>query len=199
MLVFSQPVWGHIPILLEEGINYSSEPVRVSEPEISWAYYGKLDGGPHLYQIISEKPFRLTVGLLAPYVGQPETSDLEFHIMNSGKKIVMMHNYTGWEKWYEPYGGQWYLRGPSHESQAPPGEYIIEVHSETNTEDYTLSIGHIERYQMPENTQRETSPNTQADRIKPATQETPGKNYVIPAITILAILFAIGLAVKRIL
>jgi hypothetical protein len=96
--------------------------------------------------IISDEPFNLYVSLLAPYIGQEESSDIEFHIMKDGEKIVMMHDYDNWEKWYEEFGGDWYLQGPVYEEQAPSGTYIIEVHSETNSEDYTLAIGRLERF-----------------------------------------------------
>ena len=136
----------HIPELVTEDRNYTLEPVLVEDPEISYAYYGKLNGGPHQYKIISEEPFLLYVSLLAPYTGQEESSGLEFHIMKDGVKTVMMHNYTNWTKFYEEYGGDWYLQGPEYETEAEPGTYVIEVHSATNTEDYTLAIGKTERF-----------------------------------------------------
>jgi len=136
----------HIPELVTEDRNYTTEPIIVTEPEISYAYYGKLYGSPHLYKIESEKPFHLYVSLLVPYVGQEEISDVEFHIIKDGEKIVMMHDYKNWTKWYEEYGGDWYLQGPEYEKEVEPGTYIIEVHSDTNTEDYTLAIGKMEQF-----------------------------------------------------
>lgn len=140
------PVSGaHIPELVLEDRNYTLEPFLVKDPEISYAYYGKLQGSPHQYKIVSEEPFRLYVSLLVPYVGQ-NTSGVEFHILEDGVKTVMKHNYTNWTLWYEEYGGDWYLQGPEHEADAGPGSYIVEVHSQTNTEDYTLAIGKTERF-----------------------------------------------------
>jgi hypothetical protein len=66
--------------------------------------------------------------------------------MKDGEKIVMMHDFKEWKKWYEEYGGDWYLQGPEYEADVGPGTYIIEVHSDTNTEDYSLAIGKIERF-----------------------------------------------------
>jgi len=138
--------YAHIPELVLEDRNYTTGPILVEEPEISYAYYGKLQGSPQLYKIESETAFHLYVSLLVPYVGQDETSDVEFHIMKDGEKIVMMHDYQNWTKWYEEYGGDWYLQGPSYEADVGPGTYLIEVHSDTNTEDYSLAIGKIERF-----------------------------------------------------
>ena len=137
----------HIPELVLEDRNYTNEPIVVEEPEISYAYYGKLQGSPQIYKIESDKPFHLYVSLLVPYVGQDETSDVEFHIMKDGEKIVMMHDYDNWTKWYEEYGGDWYLQGPSYEADVEAGTYLIEVHSDTNSEDYSLAIGSIERFE----------------------------------------------------
>ncbi len=139
--------YAHIPEIITEDRDYISDPIVVNEPEISYAYYGKLNGQPHNYKIVSEKPFHLYVGLLVPYVGQEETSDVEFHIMKDGEKIVMMHDYSNWTKWYEEYGGDWYLQGPAYEADVEPGTYIIEVHSDTNSEEYSLAIGNIERFE----------------------------------------------------
>jgi hypothetical protein len=136
----------HIPELVLEDRNYSTNPIIVEDPEISYAYYGKLQGSPQIYKIQSDRPFRLYVSLLVPYVGQEETSDVEFHIMKDGKKIVMMHDYQNWTKWYEEYAGDWYLQGPEYEADVEAGVYLVEVHSDTNSEDYTLAIGDVERF-----------------------------------------------------
>jgi hypothetical protein len=136
----------HIPELVLEDRNYTNEPIMVEEPEISYAYYGKLQSSPQIYKIESEEPFYLYVSLLVPYVGQDETSDVEFHIMKDGEKIVMMHDYDNWTQWYEEYGGDWYLQGPTYEADVEAGVYLVEVHSDTNAEDYTLAIGNIESF-----------------------------------------------------
>lgn len=146
LLSFSTISNAHIPELVLEERNYTTNPIIVEDPEISYAYYGKLQGSPHIYKIQSDKPFHLYVSLLVPYVGQNETSDVEFHIMKDGKKIVMMHDYENWTKWYEEYGGDWYLQGPEYEADVQAGVYLVEVHSDTNSEDYTLAIGDVERF-----------------------------------------------------
>jgi hypothetical protein len=147
IILLSLPIASaHIPELVIEDRNYTIEPILVNEPEISYAYYGKLKGSPQVYKIESDKPFHLYVSLLVPYVGQEETSDVEFHIMKDQEKIVMMHDYQNWTKWYEEYGGDWYLQGPEYEEDVEAGIYLIEVHSDTNTEDYTLAIGKVERF-----------------------------------------------------
>ncbi len=149
LLVFSVLVSvsiAHIPEIVIEDKDYTVDPIVVEEPEISYTYYGKLQGSPQLYKIESDKQFHLYVSLLVPYVGQEEISDVEFHILKNGEKIVMMHDYQNWTKYYEEYGGDWYLQGPSYEADVEEGTYLIEVHSNTNSEDYTLAIGKVERF-----------------------------------------------------
>ncbi len=136
----------HIPEIVPEDRDYAEEPIVVEDPETSYAFYGRLQGSPHLYKIESDKPFHLYVSLLVPYVGQEETSDVEFHILKDGEKIVMMHDYQNWTKFYEEYGGDWYLQGPTYEADVEAGTYLIEVHSDTNSEAYTLATGKIERF-----------------------------------------------------
>ncbi len=137
----------HIPEIVLEDRDFMKDPIIVKDPEISYAFYGKLQGSPQVYKIESDKPFRLYVSLLVPYIGQEETSDVEFHIWKDGEKIVMMHDYQNWTKWYEPYGGDWYLQGPTYEADVEAGIYLVEVHSDTNSEDYSLATGKIERFE----------------------------------------------------
>lgn len=146
LLISILNVSAHVPEIVDNEKNFMDEPVPINNPEVSKAFYGQLKGSPHRYLIESDEPFNLYVSLLAPYVGQEETSDLEFHIMKDGEKIVTMHGHDEWEKWYEQFAGDWYLQGPVYEAQVSPGTYIIEVHSESNTETYSLAVGRIESF-----------------------------------------------------
>jgi hypothetical protein len=60
----------HIPEIVLEDRDYTKEPIIVEDPEVSYAYYGKLQGSPQLYEIESDERFHLYVSLLVPYVGQ---------------------------------------------------------------------------------------------------------------------------------
>jgi hypothetical protein len=149
LLIFSISVsvyLANIPEIVLEDRDYMKEPIIEEDPETSYAFYGKLQRTPQLYKIESDKPFYMCVSLLVPYVGQGETSDVEFHIWKDGEKIVLMHDYQNWNKWYETYGGDWYLQGPTYEANVEAGTYLVEVHIDTNSEDYTLATGKIERF-----------------------------------------------------
>jgi len=137
----------HIPEIVLDDRDFMREPIIVKDPEISYEFYGKLQGSPQVYKIESDKPFHLYVSLLVPYVGQEGTSDIEFHIWKDSEKIVMMHDYQNWTRWYDPYGRDWYLQGPTYEADVEAGTYLIEVHSDTNSEDYSLATSKIERFE----------------------------------------------------
>ena len=88
----------HIPEIVLDDRDFMREPIIVKDPEISYEFYGKLQGSPQVYKIESDKPFHLYVSLLVPYVGQEGTSDIEFHIWKDSEKIVMMHDYQNWTR-----------------------------------------------------------------------------------------------------
>ena len=67
LFFFSSGLFAHQPKL----INYSpsiDKPHAVTDPEISKAYYGKLNGEPHYYIINSEKDFLFYTSILSPKI-----------------------------------------------------------------------------------------------------------------------------------
>ena len=67
ILFCSSNLLAHQPKL----INYSpsiDNPHQVIDPEISKAYYGKLNGEPHYYIIDSKEEFLFYTGILSPKV-----------------------------------------------------------------------------------------------------------------------------------
>ncbi|MGZ7050099.1 MAG: hypothetical protein ACXVHO_08840, partial [Methanobacterium sp.] len=52
---------------VELGVNTTpANPIIIQNPEVSQAFYGNLKGNPDYYQITSDKPFKLYLGLLVP-------------------------------------------------------------------------------------------------------------------------------------
>ena len=143
LLLLSTGAYAHQPRLI---LDYRAQPVAVDNPLISYAFYGTLDGAPEAYVIQSSEPFRLYVNLLAPYTGQAESSELGFKITKDGKEIAAFDNYSNWTRWYEEYGGDWYLYGPTYDDNVSAGEYVIEVYSDSNSEKYTLATGYEESF-----------------------------------------------------
>tara|TARA_B100000029_G_scaffold320840_1_gene313232 strand:+ start:332 stop:1015 length:684 start_codon:yes stop_codon:yes gene_type:complete len=151
LIFFFSKALAHQPKL----INYSpliNNPHKVTFPEISKAYYGKLKGEPHYYIIESETKFSFYAGITIPKVNDSytwisiEVLDLNNNILFSGDG----KNYQ-WKSWYEPYARDWYWLGPqigthNHKEfksslKIDAGTYLIRVFNENNVGSYSLAIG----------------------------------------------------------
>lgn len=154
ILIFSAAsgyhLYAHRPVIVgSEGSK--DNPVVVDRPQISWAYYGKLEGEPRYFKIVSAEPFTLYVNILVPDYepdGEPILShDLSFEIFK-GDKLV--HRVEGlgsrWKRFYEPYGKDHYYMGPEYEKVVEAGEYMVRVFNSTNRGKYSLAIGTIEKW-----------------------------------------------------
>ena len=111
-LLLSFKVLAHQPKL----INYSplkDNPHMVTSPEISKAYYSKLTGAPHYYQINSDKEFLFYTSILSPKVGDAHIS-FSIDVLDEGHKIIYRADGSDflWTAWYEPYARDWYWKGP---------------------------------------------------------------------------------------
>ena len=149
LFVFSFAVCGeayaHQPVIA--GMNSA---ISVKDPEISKAYYGVLAGQPAIYTIKSVKPFELYVNLLVPNVSNAKT-DFSLEIEKDGVSIQRLYGPDFfWMDFYEPFGDDYYLKGPEFESQAEPGLYTIKVYSQSNTGKYALAVGKTEKFGLLE-------------------------------------------------
>lgn len=132
----------HLPRLV--GVNSAENPVMVNDPEISQAFYGRLDGAPHYFNIVSPEPFVLYVNILVPeamgaridYVAEITHDNLLFRTLKDGV----------WNHFYEHFAGDAYIRGPEFEKLVEPGAYKITISNEDNLGYYILAIGKKERF-----------------------------------------------------
>ena len=130
-------------------------PYEVEEPEISKAIYSTLNGAPHYYRIQSDIDFDFYAGILAAKIGECaleqkfsfEVLDSEFHRID----LADGENFE-WTPWYEEYGKQWYWNGPEigknflSDRVYKAGTYYIKVFNNTNTGQYIMAIGDIEKF-----------------------------------------------------
>jgi len=153
----------------------SEEVTQIENPEVSQAFYAELKGKPDYYQITSEEPFKLYVGILVPdlegigkdisaeisrkYLHVEETSVNEDE--EEAAPILLDGLQYKWTRWYEPFGGDWYwegpeLRGNSPEEELPEGvevdegTYTIKVFSPDNEGKYALVVGEKEEFPLKE-------------------------------------------------
>jgi len=141
-----QAASAHQPVIVD------SEPaVTVSQPEISKAYYGELNGQPVSYTIKSSQSFNLYVNLLTPAKDNNQTL-LSAKITGPDNRLLSTLDGSNfaWEPYYEPFGGDNYYKGPEYRARVNAGEYRIQVTSAGNTGPYIIAIGETEQFTAQE-------------------------------------------------
>jgi len=139
-------------------INYSpsiDNPHNIADPEISKAYYSKLTGEPHYYQIKSNEQFLFYTGILSPKVSSAyEWFSLD--VIDKDNNIIYQADGSSfdWKAWYEPYARDDYWKGPEigletnkeFKTSFPleAGTYFIKVYNENNIGHYSLAVGEAE-------------------------------------------------------
>ncbi len=140
-------VSAHQPRIVVENL------VTVTEPEVSKAYYGQLDGSTHTYHISAAAPFRLYVSLVVPDI-DGQKKDVSAEIIKDGQASEPIAVLNGldfsWERFYEKFGADWYWQGPEYKGEASAGEYEIRVSSAANDSKYSLAIGEKEIFDFKE-------------------------------------------------
>jgi hypothetical protein len=123
-------------------------PIEVEKPEISKAYYRELEGGPEYYEINSDQDFLLYLNILTPDI-EGARKDFIVEVFQNNEVIFTLNNNNNnnnWGEFYEPFGGDNYLKGPELEKQANAGTYLIKVSNPDNLGKYSLAVGKIESF-----------------------------------------------------
>ena len=153
--MFISQAFAHKPVLNENSTYPSDAPYEIEEPEISKAIYSTLNGDPHYYRIHSDIDFDFYTGILAAKIGECalerkfsfEVLDSDFHRIDlaDGESFE-------WTPWFEEYGKQWYWNGPEigenflSDRVYDAGTYYIKVFNDTNTGQYIMAVGDIEKF-----------------------------------------------------
>jgi hypothetical protein len=151
LLLLVTAIYAHQPVIVKKESS-KDNPVLVKNSEISYAFYGELDGESHYYKIVSEKPFDLYVNILVPdYSPKSEPPitkhDISFEILKDNKSIFTVDgNNSEWKRFYEPYGRDHYYMGPEFDKNVGAGTYIVRVFNKNNTGKYSLATGKIEKF-----------------------------------------------------
>lgn len=140
----------HLPRIIEQ-----EQTVEVINPEISQAFYGRLQGTPVQYEIHSDVDFLLYANMLVP-----DLPDVRTDLSATGTRIekdgtvkiifVLDGKDHAWESFYEPFAGDRYLKGPEFEKKAEPGTYRIEISNPGNSGKYVLAVGKTESFTFAE-------------------------------------------------
>ena len=133
----------HQPRLVE------TETIDVIDPEVSKAYYGRLDGGPHAYRISSDAPFRLYVNLLIPDApgAEKSVSAAVIDVDAPDEPLAVLGGpLAAWEPFYEEYAGDDYFRAEEYVKEDAVGTYEVRVWSTNDQGAYSLAIGEKEEF-----------------------------------------------------
>jgi len=147
-LTAGSAVFAHQPNLI-----YSKPAdIVINNPEISQAFYDELKGEPRRYFINSDKDFNFYINLLVPEIANKKGRYSATVFLVNGDKDEEIGKLDGaiseWTEFYEPFGRDYYLKGPELEQQLVAGKYKIEVFSADNTGKYVLAVGKIEAYDI---------------------------------------------------
>ena len=153
-LSFAQSASAHLPRIIYN----QSNDIQVKDPEISQAFYDQLGGSPRNYLINSAVDFNLYINLLVPANSNSNGRySAKVFLVKDDKEgedeeIVFIDGQTDflWQEFYEPFGRDYYFKGPEFEKTLPAGDYKITVFSYENRGKYTLAIGKEEKFSVME-------------------------------------------------
>ncbi|MCU0678922.1 MAG: hypothetical protein MUC28_00550 [Planctomycetes bacterium] len=148
-LLAAPSVLAHQPRLVGE-----TEAVEITDPETSQAFYGELKGRPQIFEIKSETPFSLYLGLLVPDRTDSKKDFMAIAAKAGGEEIDNIITLDGrtalWPRYFEPFSGNHYLKGPEKKVEAAAGFYSIIVGNGLNEGKYVLAVGEKEEYPLDE-------------------------------------------------
>ena len=154
LVFYPLSIFAHQPKL----INYSpsfNNPHEVVSPEISKAYYSKLEGESHYYRIESDSDFLFYTGILSPKINDTYKW-LSLEVLDENKNVIYKAEGKdfSWSEWYEPYARDWYWKGPEIGTESnqefktsfmiDAGTYYIKVFNDDNAGHYSLAVGEAE-------------------------------------------------------
>jgi len=151
LIVFSSTAaFAHQPRLVTDQSSSESNPILIEDPEISKAYYGKIEQSSEYYKIVSNGEFFMYLSLQVPDIPN-QSKDLKVELEDeSGLQLAYFDgSMYRWEKFHEDFGNADYLSGPSTQMNLPSGIYSIKISGPENTK-YVLVTGQKEEFPLPE-------------------------------------------------
>lgn len=141
----------HQPRLEWAKNNTESNPIVVSNPEISQAFYGILSGHADYYQIKMDTGFALYVNIVVPDLPK-QRRDFIVDIRKESSAVSTRLDGTKFQRsgFYEEFAGDQYFQWPEFKRQVPAGTYNIMVSNKENQWKYSLAIGQIESFPLGE-------------------------------------------------
>ena len=164
LLVFfifpQQLTYAHQPRIVE------STTVKINNPEVSQAFYGEFKGAPVEFNIKSDKPFKLYVGLLVPDIPNVQKNiSAEIYRLKNGTYATIAFldgSNFNWTPFFEDFAKDNYFWGPEYKASdsikgkeligklVSAGDYQIKVFSPSNSGKYVLVTGFLELFPFSE-------------------------------------------------
>ena len=144
LLLFGGQSLAHQPVLV------GKDAIVIEKPAISRAFYDELKGRPRTYRIIAEAEFDLYINLLVPKNTNPlGRYSARVYQLTGNDRLPLAEingNASDWKKFYEPFGGDTYLKGPEYKQRVVAGQYEIDVFSSDDLGKYVLAVGEKESF-----------------------------------------------------
>ncbi|MFA5358544.1 MAG: hypothetical protein WC310_01825 [Patescibacteria group bacterium] len=152
MFGFIVAVDAHQPRLVYPQRITSENPVIITQPDVSQAFYGELKGAPDYYRVTISEPMDFYFSLLVPDLPEikKDISANLITIVTGEITNVLMGLENEWNKYYEEYAGDNYWQGPKQTVSLPKGSYRIEVFAPQNAGKYVLVVGQKESFPIGE-------------------------------------------------
>ena len=141
----------HQPRLEWNHPSSENNPIVVTKPEISQAFYGILSGHADYYQIKMDTGFLLYVNIVVPDLPK-QRIDFLVDIREGNSAVYTRLDGTKFQRtgFYEEFAGDQYFQWPEYSRQVPAGTYNIIVSNKDNQGKYSLAIGQIESFPLGE-------------------------------------------------
>ena len=150
LVPFVLDAYAHQPRLVTDLEISNTNPILIEEPEVSKAYYGRLENSPEFYAISSNKEVDMYLSLQVPDLPMQSTNITVDLIDKNGVFLAHLEGVGHkWTKFHEDFGNADYLAGPSVRTPIPAGIYTIKISGDENAK-YVLVTGFEERFPAQE-------------------------------------------------
>ena len=130
---------------------------HLDDPTTYRAYYGKLDGEPHIYTFSTEADTPVKFVLLVPDVPDAKT-DISATLIDAAHPESLFLTADGalveWQRFFDTAGRDSYLAGPTIDATIPAGTYRIQVSSSADDAQYVLIVSGEESFSIVETLRR---------------------------------------------
>jgi hypothetical protein len=135
----------HIPVVIEQATLH--DITLITDPVLSEAFYGRLQDMPHTYEMRLRDPIDFKMEILLPDIEGVSKDISAIVIEETGNRgqvrevTRLLGRNATWDPFFEPWGGDRYLKGGEFSAHLEPGVYRIEMSTPDNNAPYVLVVG----------------------------------------------------------